>query len=230
MINKQKTSKAWGWMAVAFLPVLVLLLMAFGRTDGNVPPKSFAVTDVKPQNQLDTLISGKRLFIKDTTKYSRSFINGLKSGKGYETIRVIDDCFYYTYRPNNKPDTLVTHKDIIPTNLKLNKETVYSTMSGSKLYTLILKRTNYTNIEYHLNQEGKTIKSGIATLQSTFYLGLNNYFDEKGEQIWLQQYLDLDKCGANIKVEIERADKSTISYCTNEKAGKWASLPPLKRE
>ena len=32
MMNKQKSNKAWRWKAVAFLPILALLLMAFGRT------------------------------------------------------------------------------------------------------------------------------------------------------------------------------------------------------
>ncbi|HEY3372110.1 MAG TPA: M56 family metallopeptidase [Prolixibacteraceae bacterium] len=40
MMNKQKTSKAWTWKVATFLPLLALLLMAFGRTGENVPPES----------------------------------------------------------------------------------------------------------------------------------------------------------------------------------------------
>jgi beta-lactamase regulating signal transducer with metallopeptidase domain len=39
MMNKQKTSKAWRWKVATFLPLLALLLMAFGRTGENVPEK-----------------------------------------------------------------------------------------------------------------------------------------------------------------------------------------------
>jgi len=42
MMNKQKTSKAWRWMAAAFIPMLALLLMAFGRMGENVPPEKIA--------------------------------------------------------------------------------------------------------------------------------------------------------------------------------------------
>jgi len=35
MMNKSKTSKAWRWKVATFLPLLALLLMAFGKTGGN---------------------------------------------------------------------------------------------------------------------------------------------------------------------------------------------------
>lgn len=38
MMNKSKTSKAWRWKVATFLPLLALLLMAFGKTGENVPP------------------------------------------------------------------------------------------------------------------------------------------------------------------------------------------------
>ncbi|MFY9150468.1 MAG: M56 family metallopeptidase [Prolixibacteraceae bacterium] len=38
MMNKQKTSKAWRWKVATFLPLLALLLMAFGKPGENVPP------------------------------------------------------------------------------------------------------------------------------------------------------------------------------------------------
>ena len=37
MMNKQKPSKAWSWKVATFLPLLALLLMAFGRKGENVP-------------------------------------------------------------------------------------------------------------------------------------------------------------------------------------------------
>ena len=36
MMNKQKSSKAWRWKVAAFLPLLALLLMAFGKTGESV--------------------------------------------------------------------------------------------------------------------------------------------------------------------------------------------------
>lgn len=42
MMKKQKTGKLWGWKAAAFLPLLALLLMAFGKKGENVPLKENA--------------------------------------------------------------------------------------------------------------------------------------------------------------------------------------------
>jgi beta-lactamase regulating signal transducer with metallopeptidase domain len=39
MMNKSKTSKAWCWKVATFLPMLALLLMAFGKRGENVPEK-----------------------------------------------------------------------------------------------------------------------------------------------------------------------------------------------
>ena len=40
MMNKSKTNKAWCWKVATFLPLLALLLMAFGKRGENVPEKS----------------------------------------------------------------------------------------------------------------------------------------------------------------------------------------------
>ena len=40
MMNKQKTSKAWRWKVATFLPLLALLLMAFGKTGEIAPMES----------------------------------------------------------------------------------------------------------------------------------------------------------------------------------------------
>jgi biopolymer transport protein ExbD len=59
MMNKQKSKKAWRWMAAAFIPMLALLLMAFGRAGENVPEKVnvpekiIAPPEIVPENQKD---------------------------------------------------------------------------------------------------------------------------------------------------------------------------------
>jgi beta-lactamase regulating signal transducer with metallopeptidase domain len=40
MMNKSKTSKAWCWKVATFLPLLALMLMAFGKMGENAPEKS----------------------------------------------------------------------------------------------------------------------------------------------------------------------------------------------
>ncbi len=59
MMNKQKTNKGWSWKAAAFIPMLALLLMAFGRTGENV--------SVENSVNKDFLIQ-KKVNFQDTTR------------------------------------------------------------------------------------------------------------------------------------------------------------------
>jgi TonB family protein len=55
MMNKQKTSKAWRWKVATFLPLLALLLMAFGKTGENVPPDQTtlsSIVSIAPQDSV----------------------------------------------------------------------------------------------------------------------------------------------------------------------------------
>jgi hypothetical protein len=170
-----------------------------------------------------------KIYIKDKSQYDPIFIKGLKLEPGDESIKVIDDSLFCTYRPKNKPDSLVTHRYSIPTNLTLNKEIIFSTICDNVAHTLVLKRTNYTNIGYRLMQEEKTIISGVAILQSTFYFGAEGQDDGNGKPIYLRQYIDPKKCGAIIQVEIEQAKIANITWCTDENSDKWISLPNFSR-
>jgi len=58
MMNKQKTSKAGLWKVATFLPLLALLLMAFGRDGKSVPMESYA-------NQV--ILNQEKPTVKDTT-------------------------------------------------------------------------------------------------------------------------------------------------------------------
>ena len=46
MMNKQKSSKAWSWKVATFLPLLALLLMAFGRKAETGPPGGSALSSI----------------------------------------------------------------------------------------------------------------------------------------------------------------------------------------
>ncbi len=51
MMNKQKTSKAWRWKVATFLPLLALLLMAFGNRSEKVSTKENAPEKVVESSQ-----------------------------------------------------------------------------------------------------------------------------------------------------------------------------------
>lgn len=246
MLKNQKMRKGRSWQMAVFLLMFSILQMAFSIKSESrffenklirqrylvlqpVPENQLVENKNKELNQLDTLISGKRLIIKDTTVYDSSFIRGLKSNLGYETIQVFGDSFLYTYRPNTKPDTLITFEYTIPTNLEQNKEIRFTATIENLPYVLILKRTNYTNIEYQLRQAEKVIKSGTAILQSSFYFGAETQGDEKGRTIYLRQYIDNERCGAVLKVEIDHGKIATISWCDEGSPEKYRHLPIFRR-
>ncbi|MGQ7870695.1 M56 family metallopeptidase [Sunxiuqinia sp. sy24] len=55
MMNKQKTSKAWRWKVATFLPLLALLLMAFGKTGVNAPPEQILLSPEVFSNSTDSV-------------------------------------------------------------------------------------------------------------------------------------------------------------------------------
>jgi len=186
-------------------------------------------------NQLDTLISGNKLFIQDTTLYDSSFIHGLfEIAKMQTSFFLIDDSLIVTSPVNTNPDTIVyepvSSKHVLPTNLKLNEEMRFSTKLSEKAYELILKRTNFTNIEYQLIQNGKTIKSGTAILDSSFYLGDEGQDDENGNPISLKQYNDNKGSASYLKVETTKAKRATFTFCSDKQTQKYETLPMFFRE
>jgi TonB family protein len=75
MINKTKTNKAWCWKVATFLPLLALLLMAFGKRGEIVPEKimlpekilaqtlNFQKQDSTSHNMFTDKVTGKTAFV-----------------------------------------------------------------------------------------------------------------------------------------------------------------------
>jgi hypothetical protein len=55
MMNKQKPCKARSWKVATFLPLLALLLMAFGRKAENGPPSNSALSSVEQVLSMDSI-------------------------------------------------------------------------------------------------------------------------------------------------------------------------------
>jgi TonB family protein len=75
MMNKSKTNKAWCWKVATFLPLLALLLMAFGKSGEIVPEKimlpekilaqtlNFQKQDSTSHNMFTDKVTGKTAFV-----------------------------------------------------------------------------------------------------------------------------------------------------------------------
>jgi len=71
MMNKQKPSKAWSWKVATFLPLLALLLMAFGRKAETEPPGGSglsSITQVVSKDSTKQWSEADFLSIKDLSK------------------------------------------------------------------------------------------------------------------------------------------------------------------
>ncbi len=66
MMNKSKTSKAWRWKVATFLPLLALLLMAFGKTDENLDVKK----EISQQKMPSVAQDSVKKMIKPDVVYS----------------------------------------------------------------------------------------------------------------------------------------------------------------
>ena len=55
MMNKSKTSKAWRWKVATFLPLLALLLMAFGNRSEKVPPEESLFAPILSEVSQDSI-------------------------------------------------------------------------------------------------------------------------------------------------------------------------------
>lgn len=180
---------------------------------------------------LDTLINGKQLLVKDTTQYAPEFIRQLKEDAAVnESLKLVGDSLWVTSKmDNSRDDRLRTWLNPIPTVLKLNESYRFSSPDANRNFSLTLKRTNYTDLEYNLELDGKTIQTGKAVLQATFYLAKEVFpIKDSVQQMLFDQYIDGGAHWAAIKVET--TEGKTVSFLsTDAEVKKLGEIPMLTR-
>ena len=105
-----------------------------------------------------------KIFIKDKTKYSATFINELTASNYNEQIKLIDNY-------------IVVGKDTteFPHNLNINQTTIFKATKDKKCYDLTVTRINETTLKFIFkltDNEQKTLhtETGEATLGAMFFL------------------------------------------------------------
>jgi hypothetical protein len=168
-----------------------------------------------------TKSSGKQqtaFFIKDETKYSQIFLKEFKKRHSiYETVTLIDD-------------TIIVNNDqvghiIIPTDLPLNEQVTYTTAEDNKKLVLIVKRINYSTIEYSYYEVSNGLKTnerqGKAELEPVFYLGAEGTFEDEEENVYASvEYIDnFEKgCRTYIYIGVGSIEKSFLTQgCETDK-------------
>jgi hypothetical protein len=157
------------------------------------------------------------LYIKDKSKYDKSFLEGLSGYKGQ--LKLIDDFILIDQ------DTVYFPEDIL-----LNKETIFKGIKDFKNFVLTVTRTNLTSLNYNfqLFDKDKNLiisKIGKASLGSTFFLGSEaDEDDDETEEGYLssEYYDNSSDCTFAIRIgEKDSKGKSRAKiklYCKNNKS------------
>jgi hypothetical protein len=143
--------------------------------------------------------NSRYLFVKDESKYEKSFVEGLKtySERQKEHLKLIDDVL-----------TVNNDKYPLPSDIEKGKQYFFSRKKTDRQTDLVLKTHNYSSLEYDLkiSIDDKIIfkKTGIVTLNELFFIGAEPAFDEETESEYFPTtYIHEDNGGfINIKVGV----------------------------
>ena len=169
-----------------------------------------------------TLKSGKRFFVQDSSQYSPDFINELKTlDSQYDSVRLIGKDLII-----NKSDT-----SEIPIELPINEIVNYQVVKADTTYKLGLKRINYTNIDYEFSVNDKLIKTGQIILPAGFFLGPEYAAVDYQNAIPLTQYSDKNGIWTCIKIEIGNANRVEFyMQSDNDSTKNFKNVPILMKK
>jgi hypothetical protein len=163
-------------------------------------------------NELKPSQSNTKFFIKDDSKYSKTFLAEFKARHSvYQSVSLIDD-------------TIIVNNDkvghiIIPTDLPLNQQVTYEKTEKGKTHILTVKRINYSTLEYiyfeEVNGQKTNRRQGTANLEPVFYFGAEGTFEDENENVnGMNEYIDnYEKdCWTYIYVGVGSIEKSQLTY------------------
>ncbi len=157
-------------------------------------------------------------YIKDSSKYSNSFLKEFKEKHlAYHTVSLIDD----TIIINNHRESIIK----IPTDLPMNSDVIYKTKYNNKIYNLIITRINYSTITYdyfEIEHEKKiNERQGFANIEPVFYFGAEGTFEDKDGKVYgMNEYIDHSEkdCWTYIYIGMGNINKSFLTHgCESNK-------------
>ena len=115
-----------------------------------------------------------RVTVKDVTKYSKEFLDGLVNSGMSNKFMLIDNLL------------IVDNKDTsrLPSFVEAGKPRTLTGCNGKDCYTLTLEKVNFSTLKYKcdINKGGKTMTiSGEADMSPLFFLGSEVLTDEVKE-------------------------------------------------
>lgn len=202
------------YKTVVYFLCLISLLACTNEKQQNKEVKKVEVQKI--DNNKEIAKKPTLFFIKDSSKYSKEFLEKLKNTHPYKTVSLIEDSIII----NNDRKSAI----LFPKDLPLKKSISYTKIDSGKSYSLQIKRINYSSIEYKYEEKSddKILHKlvGIAHLRGNFYLSAAGFFeDESNITYGTYEYIsDSEECQLNIHVGNGSVIKSFVTRsCDSEK-------------
>jgi len=186
---------------------------------------------------INQLIQGRKLYIRDSSLYSPTFISDLRwICPKVDSLIIFDDTLYVFEKQSDGKSTIRSNKAFaLPAELPLNEAVLFNAEKEGKKYDLKLKRVNYTEIDFELRIDDQVKRTGQAMLFGTYFFGSECGPDENGKEYCSNQYFSTgyfnhSDCYIRLTVEIRTGTRVSFSeYCKKGNTG-IKNIPTLLRE
>ena len=187
MMNKSKTNKAWCWKVATFLPLLALLLMAFGKRGESVPekrilPEKVIAPSVIVQKQNEQF--NRKIEIKKDGNYIDNKLCSLE-----EIVKQAQEW---------KKVSNVWIPLLIDESIPFNRiDEVREALANAKVYHVTQSTVNSDDVVYFMGDVSELAKFKQGKFDDWFKNQLNNYPEakSKGQQYTVSYSFIIDKNG-----------------------------------
>jgi beta-lactamase regulating signal transducer with metallopeptidase domain len=223
MMNKSKTNKAWCWKVATFLPLLALLLMAFGKRGEIVPEKrslSEKVINLSVIAQKQNEQFSRKIEIKKDGNYIDNKLCSLE-----EIVKQAQEW---------KKVSNVWIPLLIDESIPFKRiDEVREALANAKVYQVTQSTVNSDDVVYFMGDVSELAKFKQGNFDDWFKNQLNNYPEakSKGHQYTVSYSFIIDKNG---KVRdghiIKRCDYPEINSAYEKILTQIPDWEPAKRD
>ena len=169
MMNKSKTSKAWCWKVATFLPLLALLLMAFGKRGENVPEKIYLPGKV---------IAPSGIIQKQNEQFSQKI--EIKKDGNYINNKLCSLEEIVKQAQEWKKVSNVWISLLIDESIPFNRiDEVREALANANVYHVTQSTVNSDDVVYFMGDVSELVKFKQGKFDDWFKNQLNNYPEVK---------------------------------------------------
>lgn len=212
--------------------ILYILALAAGLISCN--SNSDKITDTESTDSSEVISTDQKqsnIYIKDTTEYSKTFIEELKTMGFSEPVQIIHNSII-----------IGADTTLFPEDLKINRKTVFrGSDKNGRTYELVTTRINQTTIVFSLfiNNDNKTvlpIESGEASLSAVCIYGSENDEDKlTGDSYGCYEYWKKENdCWCSVRIGIGKnkngKQRAKVAYLCDDRELSLDDCPTLLTE